>query len=85
MQSKVIPGKPSEVQINISTNVNLKQSQTKIVSSSGKVISKAIIKISKDNKISVTLPKGTKPGTYTLQIKANNGKTYKAVIVVLKK
>ena len=58
---------------------------TKHVSSTGKTVSKAIIKISKGNKINVTLPKGTKPGTYTLQIKTKNGKTYKAVIVVPKK
>ena len=84
-QSRVTPGKPTPVKIDILTTVNLKQAQIKIVSSSGKVISKAVVKISKSNKITVTLPKGTKPGTYTLQIKAKNGKTYKAVIVVPKK
>ena len=84
-QARVIPGKSTPVKTNISNKVNLKQAQTKIVSSNGKVMSKAVIKISKSNKINVTLPKGTKPGTYTLQIKAKNGKTYKAVIVVPKK
>ena len=84
-QARVIPGKSTPVRTNISSKVNLKQAQTKIVSSNGKVMSKAVIKISKSNKINVTLPKGTKPGTYTLQIKAKNGKTYKAVIVVPKK
>ena len=84
-QARVIPGKSTPVKTNISSKVNLKQAQVKIVSSNGKVMSKAEIKISKSNKINVTLPKGTKPGTYTLQIKAKNGKTYKAVIVVPKK
>ena len=49
----------------------------------GKV--KQLAKISKDNKILVTLPKGTKPGKYTLEIKPKNGKTYKAIIIVGKK
>ena len=84
-QARVIPGKSTPVKTNISSKVNLKQAQTKIVSSTGKTVSKAIIKISKSNKTNVTLPKGTKPGTYTLQIKAKNGKTYKAVIVVPKR
>ena len=84
-QFKVIAGKPSNVNLNISKKVNLKTAQSKVFSTSGKVISKAIIKISKGNNISVTLPKSTKPGRYTLQVKAKNGKTYKATIVVTKK
>ena len=83
--TKIVPGKPTAVAITISKSVNLKLAKSKIVSANGTVISKAKIKISKNNKISVTLPKGAKPGTYTLQIKAKNGKTYKAVIVVPKK
>jgi hypothetical protein len=83
--TKIVPGKPTAIAINISKSVNLKQSKSKIVSANGTVISKAIIKISKNNKISVTLPKGTKPGKYTIAIKAKNGKTYKATIVVGKK
>jgi len=83
--TKIVPGKPTAIAINISKSVNLKQSKSKIVSANGTVISKAIIKISKNNKISITLPKGTKPGKYTIAIKAKNGKTYKATIVVGKK
>jgi hypothetical protein len=83
--SKIVPGKPTAVAITISKSVNLKQAKSKIISAKGAVISKAIIKISKDNKILVTLPKGTKPGKYNLVIKSKNGKTYKATIVVGKK
>jgi hypothetical protein len=84
-QSKVVPGKSTAVKVEVSSKVSLSQAQTKIVSSSGQRISNAVIKIDKNNKVNVTLPKNTKPGTYTLQIKAKNGKTYKTVIVVPKK
>ena len=84
-RSIVPPGKPTPVKVEVSSKINLKQAQTKIVSSNGQKISKAIVKIDKSNKVSVTLPKNTKPGTYTLQIKAKNGKTYSATIVVKKK
>ena len=84
-RSNVLPGKPTPVKVEVSSKINLKQAQTKIVSSSGQKISKAIVKIDKSNKVSVTMPKNTKPGTYTLQIKAKNGKTYAATIVVKKK
>ena len=84
-RSNVLPGKPTPVKVEVSSKINLKQAQTKIVSSSGQKISKAIVKIDKSNKVSVTMPKNTKPGTYTLQIKAKNGKTYTATIVVKKK
>jgi hypothetical protein len=84
-QSKVIPGRTTPVQVNIPSKVSLSKAQTKIISSSGKTIANAIVNISKSNKINVTLPKNTKPGTYTLQIKAKNGKTYKTVIVVPKR
>jgi methionine-rich copper-binding protein CopC len=83
--TKIVPGKPTAVAITISKSVNLKLAKSKVISSNGTAISKAIIKISKDNKISVTLPKGTKPGKYTIEIKAKNGKTYKATIIVAKK
>jgi methionine-rich copper-binding protein CopC len=63
----------------------LNQAQTKIIASNGKKIANAVISISKNNKISVTMPKNTKPGTYTLQIKAKNGKTYSATVVVKRK
>jgi len=84
-QSKVVPGKSTAVKVEVSSKVSLSQAQKKIVSSSGQRISNAVIKIDKNNKVNVTLPKNTKPGTYTLQIKAKNGKTYKTVIVVPKK
>jgi methionine-rich copper-binding protein CopC len=83
--TKIVPGKPTAIAITISKSVNLQLAKSKIVSANGTVISKATIKISKNNKISVTLPKGTKPGKYTIAIKAKNGKTYKATIVVGKK
>jgi hypothetical protein len=84
-RSNVLPGKSTPVKVDVSSKINLKQAQTKIVSSSGKKIANAVVSISKSNKINVTLPKNTKPGTYTLQIKAKNGKTYSATIVVKKK
>lgn len=84
-RSNVLPGKSTPVKVDVSSKINLKQAQTKIVSSSGKKIANAVVSISKSNKINVTLPKNTKPGTYTLQIKAKNGKTYTATIVVKKK
>ena len=84
-RSNVLPGKSTPVKVDVSSKINLKQAQTKIVSSSGKKITNAVVSISKSNKINVTLPKNTKPGTYTLQIKAKNGKTYSATIVVKKK
>jgi hypothetical protein len=84
-RSNVLPGKSTPVKVDVSSKINLKQAQTKIVSSSGKKIANAVVSISKSNKINVTLPKNTMPGTYTLQIKAKNGKTYSATIVVKKK
>jgi hypothetical protein len=84
-QARVIPGKATPVKVNIPNKVSLSQAQTKIISSSGKKIANAVVSISKSNKINVTLPKNTKPGTYTLQIKAKNGKTYTATVVVKKK
>jgi predicted phage tail protein len=84
-QSKVVPGKSTPVKVEVSSKVSLSQAQTKIVSSSGQKISNAVIKIDKNNKVNVTLPKNTKPGTYTLQIKTKNGKTYTATVVVPKK
>jgi methionine-rich copper-binding protein CopC len=84
-QVRVIPGKATPVNVNIPNKVSLSQAQTKIVSSNGKKIANAVVRISKSNKISVTLPKNTKPGTYILQIKAKNGKTYTATVVVKKK
>jgi hypothetical protein len=84
-QARVIPGKATPVKVNIPNKVSLSQAQTKIISSNGKKIANAVVSISKSNKINVTLPKNTKPGTYTLQIKAKNGKTYTATVVVKKK
>jgi hypothetical protein len=84
-QARIIPGKATPVKVNIPNKISLSQAQTKIVSSNGKKIANAVVSISKSNKISVTLPKNTKPGTYTLQIKAKNGKTYTATVVVKKK
>jgi hypothetical protein len=84
-QARVIPGKATPVKVNIPNKVSLSQAQTKIVSSNGKKIANAVVSISKSNKINVTLPNNTKPGTYTLQIKAKNGKTYTATVVVKKK
>ena len=83
--STVIAGKATPVKVIIPSKVRLNQAQTKIIASNGKKIANAVISISKNNKISVTMPKNTKPGTYTLQIKAKNGKTYSATVVVKRK
>ena len=69
----------------VSKKINLKSAKIKVFSPTGAVVSKAIMKIGKGNKISLNLPKSSKPGKYILQVKAKNGKTYKALIIINKK
>lgn len=77
--------KPSVSEIKIDKDINLKNSEIKLRSASGQEVKGFKIKISSGNKITVTLPKGTKPGIYKIQIKTADGKVITKRIVIKKK
>jgi hypothetical protein len=59
--------------------------KTKITDSKGKVIPAVKVSISSKGKVSVTFPKGTKPGVYTLKVTSKANKVVYLPVTVKKK
>ena len=76
---------PTTVTASIPTSIKLSGATTKITDSKGKAIPAVKVSISSKGKVSVTFPKGTKPGTYIVKVTTKTKKILSIPVVVKKK
>ncbi len=76
---------PTTVTASIPASIKLSGATTKITDSKGKAIPAVKVSISSKGKVSVTFPKGTKPGTYIVKVTTKTKKILSIPVVVKKK
>lgn len=77
--------RPATVTASLPASIKFAGATTKITDSKGKAVSGVKTSISSKGKVSVTFPKGTKPGTYKVKVTTKSKKVFFVSVVVKKK